>query len=146
MLCMNSVEGLYLAPYSLEKVNFFGVDMKIRTMGKLLKTLLEHLYATHQRGFNIVLKDELAYTTNSVGDQRIIIREESEKHLLSQPSRIGDSNYYLDTRISRQQALNNIRRIVIGVRLYDGIKVYYRDRHIDLNQLYSWEAGQRRGR
>lgn len=105
------VESLRTAPYSLNGAVIFGKEVKVRTMGKLLKTTLEQAYLNNRHLFTRMINSGRLYTARKTG-QKSIIANTGYKHTLSQPSRIADSGMYIDTMISRDEALKALTNMI----------------------------------
>lgn len=106
-----AVEQVSIAPYSISGARVFGKEVAVRKVNKVLKYLLESTYKENINLFTKILNSGKLYVIR-YKEQKSIIGNTAQKHLLSQPSPVTSSGIYIDTMISRQEALEILKRLV----------------------------------
>lgn len=103
------IEDISVAPYNIYGATVFGKKIEVRTMGKLLKKVLEEAHNIDNEFFGRFINSGKLYVTRHDKIHHIVGNIHT-KEKLKQPSKLEGVNFYIDTMISRQEALNALKR------------------------------------
>lgn len=108
---MVAIEKLVVAPYRFNCAYINGSKYDVHTCGKLLKTFLERLAVENPEMFEAVIGYDILKVSRFKKEVSII-EHSKNKSKLKQPTIITGTNYYIDTRISRYEALDNLQNVI----------------------------------
>lgn len=103
------IEDVSVAPYNIYGATVFGKQIEVRTIGKLLKKVLEEAHNIDNDLFGRFINSGRLYVTR-YDKVHHIVGNVHTKDKLKQPSKLEGVNFYIDTMISRQEALNALKR------------------------------------
>lgn len=103
------IEEIAVAPYSIKGATVFGKQIEVRTFGKLLKSTLEIAHDIDNELFGRFINSGRLYVTRHNKIHHIVGNIHTKVDL-RQPSKLSNVNFYIDTMISRQEALDALKR------------------------------------